>query len=235
MASTSRKSKRTKTLVIDRLEMVSKDVFKQYFSQITDLIGDSPGVYALYDDEVLYYVGKSNELRKRVKQHLRDRHYAGWTHFSLYLMSDEEHIGEMESLLVRIANPKGNRVVPRGKSVGPLVKRLRALIKRRQKEELDSLFANRERKPSRQPAASQPERLAGLVQKKTKLFRTYKGKPANATLSPEGVILYKGKKFASPSGAARAVVGQHRAVNGWDFWYVQNAAGDWVKLSELRQ
>lgn len=235
MATKSRKSKGAKSLVINRLEMVSKDVFKQYFSQITDLIGSSPGVYALYDDEVLYYVGKSNELRKRVKQHLKDRHYAGWTHFSLYLVRDEEHIGEMESLLVRIANPKGNRVVPRGRSVGPLVKLLKESIKQRQKEELNSLFANRERKTATRAAKSHPEHLAGLVQRKTKLFRTYKGKAINASLSPEGVILYKGKKFTSPSGAARAVVGQHRAINGWHFWYIQDAAGDWVKLSELRR
>ncbi|MBL8515934.1 MAG: DUF2924 domain-containing protein [Betaproteobacteria bacterium] len=234
MTKTQQRKKAAKSLVVNRLEMVSKDVFKKYFSQITDLIGSSPGVYALYDDDVLYYVGKSIELRTRVKQHLKDRHYAAWTHFSLYLVRDAEYIGEMESLLVRIANPKGNRVIPRGKSVGPLVRVLKESIKRRQKEELDGLFANRIRQARTLRSTSHPEHLKGLVSRKTKLFRTYKGKEIHAVLSPDGFITYKGKDYTSPSGAARAVVGQHRAINGWDFWYIKDAAGDWVKLSALR-
>ena len=103
-------------LVINKLEMVSKDIFRQYFDLITKLIGDSPGVYALYDDNQVYYVGKSTDLRNRVKHHLRDRHGASWTHFSLYLARKEFHIHEIESLIVRISNPKGNRVIPKGKS-----------------------------------------------------------------------------------------------------------------------
>src|SRR3989442_15481282 len=90
--------KSTRLLVTNKLEMVSKEAFRQHFDLITDLIGDSPGVYALYDDNSLYYVGKSTDLRNRVKQHLRDRHFASWTHFSLYLARKEEHIYEIESL-----------------------------------------------------------------------------------------------------------------------------------------
>src|ERR1051325_4978333 len=100
------------SLVISRIEKVSKEAFRQYFTEVTELIGNSPGIYALYDGNDLYYVGKSTELRKRVKQHLRDRHLASWTHFSLYLVRRVEHISEIESLLVRIASPKGNRVIP---------------------------------------------------------------------------------------------------------------------------
>lgn len=74
---------KTRGLVIERLENVSKDVFRKYYALIKDIIGDSPGVYALYDSNGLYYVGKSTDLKKRVKHHLRDRHYALWSHFSL--------------------------------------------------------------------------------------------------------------------------------------------------------
>ena len=65
-----------RSLVINRLEKVSKDLFRKYFGLITELIGNSPGIYALYDGVDLYYVGKSTDLKKRVKQHLRDRHLA---------------------------------------------------------------------------------------------------------------------------------------------------------------
>src|SRR6266498_2132016 len=110
MVNRTKKSgnKQPRSLVANRLEGVSKDVFKKYFQMITNLIGSSPGVYALYNERELYYVGKSSELRKRVRQHLRDRHLANWTHFSLYLARNAEHIHEIESLLVRIANPSGN-------------------------------------------------------------------------------------------------------------------------------
>ena len=36
-------------LVSKRLERVSKDLFKQYYKEITEIVGSSPGVYALYD------------------------------------------------------------------------------------------------------------------------------------------------------------------------------------------
>ena len=132
---------RSQSLVIDRVENVSKDVFQEYYEQITELIGNSPGIYALYDGADLYYVGKSTDLRKRVKIHLKDRHLASWTHFSLYLVREAEHIHEIESLLVRIANPKGNRVIPKGRSNGLLAKDLRRLIEVKQKQVLQALFA----------------------------------------------------------------------------------------------
>lgn len=225
-----------RTLVTNRLENVSKDVFKTYYPLITELVGDSPGVYALYDGGDLYYVGKSFELRKRVRHHLRDRHLASWTHFSLYLTRKEEHIHEIESLLVRIANPKGNRVVPHGKSAGALVNTLKSRIKQRQKEELAQLFSSTKpvRKSGKINGKGRPSTLVDLVEKRVTLYRTYKGKEYKATLSPKGIITFAGKKHASPSGAARAVLKQPRAVNGWMFWYIRDAHGDWVRLADYR-
>ena len=85
------KKKISRSLVIKQLENVPKEVFKKYFSLIKELGGSAPGIYALYDDNQLYYVGKATDLRKRVNQHLRDRHYASWTHFSLYLVKKFFH------------------------------------------------------------------------------------------------------------------------------------------------
>src|SRR4030067_2901533 len=87
------------TLVLKKLEGVSKLVFRHYYKQITELISNTHGIYALYDDNDLYYVGKSSDLKNRVKQHLKDKHFASWTHFSLYLVRNEKHINEIESLL----------------------------------------------------------------------------------------------------------------------------------------
>jgi hypothetical protein len=228
---------KTRPLVVNRLENISKDIFRQYYAQITELVGDSPGIYALNDGAELYYVGKSTELRKRVRHHLKDRHLASWTHFSLYLARREEHIHEIESLLVRIANPKGNRVIPRGRSTGTLVKLLKKMVQAKQRQELLGLFgdkraAGRVQRTTREASAA--PRLAGLVGKRTKLYRTYNGREYTASLNPQGLINYNGKKYNSATAAAKAIVKRKGAINGRAFWYIRDANGDWVRLGDYK-
>lgn len=222
-----------RSLIIHRLENISKTLFKKYYDLITQLIGSSPGIYALYDENELYYVGKSTDLKRRVRYHLRDRHGASWTHFSLYLIRKIAHINEIESLLVRIANPKGNRIVPKGRGSSELLRDLKMMVKKRQQEEFEEMFAKtgRQKRISRSPVR---RNLKGLVSKRTPLYRTYKGREYKAYLLPSGIIKFRGKKFTTPSAAAKIVV-QRRTVDGWRFWYTKDSNGDWVKLSDLRK
>lgn len=222
-------TRKPRSLVTQRLEKVSKDVFRKYNKQITDLVGSSPGIYALYDENELYYVGKSTDLKKRVKQHLKDRHLASWSHFSLYLVRNAEHIHEIESLLVRISNPKGNRVVPKGKSSGELLRKLKTMVKQKQKEDFDTMFGAKAAKKKK--GNSQTGRtLEGLVSKRTLLYHTYKGKDHTAHLLPNGTVKYANKTYTSLSGAAKAVV--NRNANGWSFWYIKDLNGDWVRVKD---
>ena len=224
-----------RNLVVTRLENVSKLLFSKHFELVTKLVGKSPGVYALYDGNELYYVGKSTDLRKRVKHHLRDRHYASWTHFSLYLVRKSEHVGEIESLLVRIANPKGNRSVPKGKSSGAMMKELKAMVRRKQKKEFDEMFGGKEyaARAEKKVVTEHPRTLRRLVTKQTPLYRTYKGKDYKAILTRGGTIKLGVKKFSTPTAAAKAVV-ERRSVNGWKFWYIEDSRGEWVRLSDYR-
>jgi hypothetical protein len=225
----------SRSLVINRLERVSKDLFRKYYELITELVSKSPGVYALYDDDELYYVGKSTDLKKRVRQHLKDRHLKSWTHFSFYLVRKVEHIHEIESLLVRIANPKGNRVIPKGKSRGPLLNQLKAMVVQRQKDELRGLFGGKSKPRRAIKRANDGQRsLVGLVSKKTPLYRNYKGNQYTASLHPDGTILLNGKKYASPTAAAKAIV-DRSSVNGWTFWYIEDLNGDKIKLNRFRE
>jgi GIY-YIG catalytic domain len=219
-------------LVMKKLEMVSKDIFSHYSKHITKLIGDSPGVYALYDDNELYYVGRATDLQNRVNQHLHDRHIASWTHFSLYLASKKEHIHEIESLIVRIANPKGNRVMPGGKSSGSLIKELMTLVRQTQEEDLYHLFGQgRRQKTTKNKAVRGRRTLAGLVKRRTPLYKSYKRKDYNAALLPNGTIELKSKRYLTPTAAAKAIV--QRSVNGLLFWFIEDLNGDWVKLAEF--
>lgn len=40
---------------------------------------------------------------------MKDRHYGSWDRFSVYLTLRDEHIRELESLLLRIVKPQGNK------------------------------------------------------------------------------------------------------------------------------
>ena len=81
------------------------------FSSVPNSRMKGSGIYALYDDYGLYYVGLSNRsLRSRIRRHTRDRHKNKWTRFSWYRIPRIDHVKDIESILLRIINPKGNRV-----------------------------------------------------------------------------------------------------------------------------
>jgi hypothetical protein len=232
------KTKKFRSLLTHSLENISKLVFKEYYNLITNLIGSSPGIYALYDGSDLYYVGKSTDLRKRVKQHLRDRHFASWTHFSLYLVRRAEHISEIESLIVRITHPKGNVIKPKGKSSTSILAKLKALVKQKQQEEFVSMFGDNSRNRSHKQKAGKrhphPESLKGLVKWRTRIYKTYKGKEYMAYLTRGGKIIFRNKKYSSPTAAALAIV-DRKTVNGWRFWDIRNPDGEWVKLCDYKK
>ena len=229
------KKRKKQSLVLQSLENVSKEVFKNYSGLIAKLVGTSPGVYALYDDMGLYYVGKSIDLKGRVKYHLKDRHAASWTHFSLYLLRHVEHVGEMESLLICITDPRGNKVRPMGRTDGAMIRKLKKMIQKKQRQELEDMFPNTRRgksKRKKKDRREKPTSLEGLVSRNTKLFRTYKGREYVAVLTSDGKIHYRGKNYTSPSSAAKSIV--KHGVNGWRFWYLRDDNNDIVSLNELR-
>ncbi|MBS1733432.1 MAG: DUF2924 domain-containing protein [Bacteroidetes bacterium] len=218
-------------LFTESLEGISRNLFKDHKEIITELIGDSSGIYALYDDNELYYVGRASDLKRRVNQHLKDRHDSQWTHFSLFLIKKVDYIGDIESLLVRIAEPVGNRAKPKGRDSKQLIKKLKSLIQKKHKEELNELISGRTIKKVVKKG-KQHSSLVGLVEKRTPIYRTYKGIEYRALLTPKGLIYFRKNQFSSPTAAAKAVVGTSVSVNGWYFWRIKNASGDWVKLSE---
>jgi hypothetical protein len=123
-------------LVIEHLEGISRSAIKRYPDIVTEFARRKSGVYALYKGDALYYVGLAKNLRSRLNGHLRDRHADAWDRFNVYLTQGDEHLKELESLVLRIASPKGNRVA--GKFMGSKdIKRVfRQRIVEAQKREL---------------------------------------------------------------------------------------------------
>ena len=69
------------------------------------------GIYALYDNHGLYYVGLTDfSLRGRIQKHTQDHHKDKWERFSWYQIRDSEHTKDIETIILSIIDPKGNKV-----------------------------------------------------------------------------------------------------------------------------
>jgi hypothetical protein len=230
---------KSKGLVSGYLERIASDVFDDYHDEITELIAKRHGVYALYKRKHLHYVGLATNLRNRVKHHLRDRHKKKWDRFSLYLIEDVNYLRELESLIVHVSAPRGNRQLGRFARSENLKQSLRELIGARAKLRIENIFGKKaakkgqKRKTRSQRISGKPPALKGLLPAGSELRVTFKGKPYVATVDVEGRISVEGQVFNSPSMAAIHITGG--AKDGWLFWKYQDKDGNWVKLDMLRK
>ena len=139
----------SRSIVVGHLEKISSGVFEDFPDQVTGLIKKGQGVYALYRRHKLYYIGLAGDLRGRIKWHLKDRHKGKWDRFSLYMIRKTDHIREVESLLVRIAGPDGNKQRGKLRKSKNLERSLDAAIKDKQKEKRKKIFGKHKGKAKR--------------------------------------------------------------------------------------
>jgi hypothetical protein len=224
-------------LFTEYLEKISGKLLEDEYRQvITRMIKGHAGVYALYKGDRLYYVGLATNLMGRVKQHLKDRHAKRWDKFSVYLASTGDHIKPLESLLLRIALPAGNRV--KGRLPGAVDQRRKLIREMREHDSMrhaallgGNLARRRVRKATEEGQGTRV--LGGRLERRIQLRADYKGERYVATLRKDGFIAYAGEKYPSPTAAARAIVPRH--VNGWMFWRYRHPKKGWVRLSEIRR
>jgi hypothetical protein len=235
------KVKRTRSIITGHLEKIGSNVFDNYSSVIKELIKGNQGIYALYKKDRLYYVGLASNLKSRINAHNKDKHQNKWTHFSLYIIRKEDHIKEIESLVLRISYPKGNSV--RGKLKQS--KDLRPLLKNKLVEDwkiwLDGIIGGRKKetvkRSYRKLKAGKAERpLQGLLRDDQRIYCSYKGKDYVARVMPSGTIkmIPSGQCFDSPSMAGIAV-NKKKTVNGWKLWKYKEKNGELVYIDKLRK
>ena len=87
---------RREQLVCQHLETISRDALEKYQKIIRHYIKNRHGIYALYRDNKLYYVGLASDLRFRLKQHLKDHHSYSWNRFSIYLTLKVASLKDLE-------------------------------------------------------------------------------------------------------------------------------------------
>ena len=222
-----------KKIITKKIESISKNIFEKFKEPISKLVKGQHGVYALYDEGELYYVGKAVDLERRVKQHLKDNHKALWTHFSLFFTEKKEYISIIESIIISIAQPLGNKIKPKGKIDNKDIKLLEKMIKEQQDRERTEMFG---RKVVVRPLKNKSQRpsLEGYFKSSRPLKKNYKGKEYTATLLTTGEIKFRGKLYSTPTAAAMQIIESESVkVNGWMFWFVKNDEGNWVKLNDL--
>lgn len=232
-------AKRKSSLVCQYLENISRMMLEEYQDIIKAFVRKRHGVYALYRGDKLYYVGLAGSLLTRLKQHLKDHHQNTWDRFSIYLTLDSSYMKEIESVLIRIAHPPGNRVKGKFSNCENMLRQIkRAYHEKRQEEESEIFGVKSSRKAKRQVKrtsdtieGNKPV-FAPYANKVKKLRREYKGKLYKAYVLKSGMIRLNRKRYNSPSGAAKAIT--KRPIDGWHFWTYQRAPGDWVKINELR-
>ncbi len=238
--------RKSKPIVEGYLEKVSAGLLQKFSTAVTEHIKDKQGIYALYRNNNLYYVGLATDLKRRLKQHLKDQHQGKWTHFSLYVISKSEHIKELESLLLRIAYPKGNSQKGKLKASENIKPTLERYVKNKQNEELKSIFSKPSTKQRpRKAKVSNPKHSKktpkrsllkavqdGKLKGWQRLYAKYKGIDYKAMVRPNGEIerMDTKERFNSPSGAGRSIRGI--STDGPAFWKVK-INKELVRLKEI--
>lgn len=233
-----------RALVTQHLENVSREALERYQDIVRAHIRNRQGIYALYRRGKLYYVGLASDLRGRLKSHLRDKHGASWDRFGVYLTIGDEHMRELESLILRIVKPAGNKVKGKFAKSENLLPKVRKDLRRRRHEEEERLLGSRTQgtaesqgtrksESARVTASGRRPVLAAYIQRPLRIVAKYKRKTYRARVRRDGSISLGGRLYNSPSIAGSAVV--KRSCNGWTFWSYERSPGDWVRLETLRE
>ena len=154
----------------------------------------------------------------------------------MYLTIGDTHLKELESLVLRIIKPKGNKQKGKFHKAESLRSKFSADIRRIQQAEWRSVIG---KSAAGEHTASKLDARGGAVleayiTRPMKLKATFKGNNIVAQVRRDGIIRLEGKKFTSPSLAAAAAC-KRKTCNGWTFWKYERAPGDWVKLDNLRK
>lgn len=216
-----RRTKKPK-LVSQYLENISSEAFEKHADVIRRFVRGRNGVYALYRKGKLYYSGLASDLRGRLRHHSRDRHRKLWDTFSVYLTIGDQHLRELESLILRVAQPPGNRQLGKFSGAQNLNRAFGGEIAKKQRVERDRILG-------KESVSEEIERGLG---RSRRIRGKFKGKFVKARLRSDKRVRFKGKLYGSPSAAASAI--RKRAANGWSFWHYERGPGDWVPIDGLR-
>ena len=114
------------------VELLDEPSFREGLQEITR--GYS-GIYLLYNRKTLYYIGLATNLYWRLLGHTKNKHRGNWDSFAIFRVGRVRYLKDIESLLLRVANPPGNAVRGHFHRDGDLTK----VLKKIQREQMRRL------------------------------------------------------------------------------------------------
>ena len=224
-------------LVCQYLERVSRSAIEKHQDIIKEFIRKRHGIYALYKNHRLVYVGLATNLKNRLNTHLRDRHAETWNRFSVYITVEGNKLRELETLSLRIANPANNLQTGRFPKAEDLKRKFKKHIQAKQKKELQLIFGSKKReepkKVIKKKVKGRKAVLANYISNPTHIKLINNDKTVRAHIRRDGYIVLNKKRFSSPSAAARSIL--KYPVDGWYKWKYQRSPGEWVPIDKLRK
>lgn len=100
--------KSAKTMIKSYVRMWPREIYtikdrNKPLDSVRKELRQKPGIYILYQNGQPYYVGQAKNLWNRIRNHAMNqnaKHYHLWTHFSAFILSDTQHINELEGLII---------------------------------------------------------------------------------------------------------------------------------------
>jgi len=112
-------------------EILSNPVFRK---KLREIMKGYAGIYALYRDHKLYYVGLTKNLFGRISWHQKDRHKGKWNTFVIFRIKRVRLLKDIETLVTHIADLPGNRVKGRVPQDTDINKVLREILREHERE-----------------------------------------------------------------------------------------------------
>ena len=109
MKQTKKRTPTKGALIKGYIEMIPSASFELLAEHIDKMLRRKAGIYALYKDDQLYYVGLTMNLKNRLSWHQKDRHAGKWNYFSVYMVERVKFLKDMETLLLHLTKTDGNR------------------------------------------------------------------------------------------------------------------------------
>lgn len=164
-----RRKRRSKPLVRKHLTEISRALLegenREKFASFLKK-HERQGLYALYGKNgELYYVGRASHLLGRLSTHRSDLHGKKWDKLAIYILDEGLTLHEVESLLIAVSKPEGNK--NRGRLKGDLKKDLRDSLKAAAVEEIDaSLYPNQEPRQGKKSRRITEKKIEAFIKAK---------------------------------------------------------------------
>jgi len=104
-------------------------VFDTFRKGMSDILKGNSGVYVLYKNKKLYYVGMAKDLFQRLHGHTKDKHKNKWDKFSAFIIARGSYLKDIESMIHRISNPSANIVLGKFKEHYQYDNRIKKMVK----------------------------------------------------------------------------------------------------------